>query len=258
MQSRMPVSSCSGRPRNGRRPLLAVYFPLGDPEVPVGMLDVHAETGVDIVELGWPARDPHLDGPDVRASMARASGGDPRAALRSALQRLAGYPQAPRALLMTYAETDHPALADATLFRGLHAVLAVGPPNDPSRAGIEARARRAGAAVSVFMPLPVPEADLAAARGADGYVMLQAAPGVTGPRAALDPANGERVARLREAGVAAPIVLGFGVSEGAQARAAVALGADGIVVGSAALRAARRGCGALGVLLRELRNGLDG
>lgn len=240
------------------RPLLTVYFPLADPEVPVGLLDVHAENRVDIVELGWPARDPYLDGPDVRASMARASRGDPRGALREALRRLAGYADAPKPLLMTYAEADHPALADAAFFQGLGAVLAVGPPNDSSRLAIEARVRQSGAAVSVFVPLPVAEEDVAAARRADGYVMLQAAPGVTGPRATLDPANSERIARLRAAGVAAPIVLGFGVSAGKQARAAVRMGADGVVVGSAAIRAARRGRVALDALLRELRDGLDG
>ena len=254
----MPDSSCPPPPRNALRRLLAVYFPLGDPDVAVGMLDVYAENGVDIVEFGWPARDPYLDGPDVRASMSRASSGDLRGSLREALRQLAGYAEAPQTLLMTYAETDHPALADTALLRGLDAVLVVGPPSAPLRTTIEAQARRVGAAVSVFLPLPVAEEDVAAARRAGGYVMLQAAPGVTGPRTTLDPANGERIARLREAGVAAPIVLGFGVSGAEQARAAVALGADGIVVGSAALRAARQGRGALGVLLRELRVGLDG
>jgi len=63
---------------------------------------------------------------------------------------------------------------------------------------------------------------------------------------------------LRAAGVTAPIVLGFGVSSGEHARAAVAHGADGIVVGSAALRAALEGAHELAALLKDLRRGLDG
>jgi tryptophan synthase alpha chain len=63
---------------------------------------------------------------------------------------------------------------------------------------------------------------------------------------------------LRAGGVAAPILLGFGVSNGEQARAAVDLGADGVVVGSAALRAALVGRTELKALLKDLRMGLDG
>ena len=97
-----------------------------------------------------------------------------------------------------------------------------------------------------------------AARRADGYVMLQAAPGLTGPRPSLDPSNAGRIATLRADGVAAPILLGFGVSNGEQARAAVGLGADGVVVGSAALRAALERPSKLARLLKDLRKGLDG
>ena len=242
---------------HARRPTLVVYFPLGDPEIPIDGLDVYAERGVDFVEFGWPAREPYLDGPDVSASMARASLGDPRAALAGALSRLAAHAHAPKALLMTYGEASHPGLEDVSFFHGLDALLVVGSPTDPLRLTLEARARQAGVAISVFLPLPLTEADIAAARDADGYVMLQAAPGVTGPRATLDPGNRERIALLRVAGVRAPIILGFGLSEGAQARAAVELGADGVVVGSAALRAGRRGLSELETLLRDLRNDLD-
>jgi tryptophan synthase alpha chain len=88
--------------------------------------------------------------------------------------------------------------------------------------------------------------------------MLQAAPGLTGPRHTLDPANAERIERLRASGISAPIVLGFGVSTPEHARTALALGADGVVVGSAALRAALQGPAALAALLKGLRRGLDG
>ena len=240
------------------RPLLVVYFPVADPEVSIEVLVAYARCGVDVVEFGWPARDPYLDGTDVRASMARARRDDPASALRDLSGRLAGFPDAPKALLMTYAEADHPALADVAFFRGQDAVLVVASPSDPSRLALEARAKSSGVAISAFVPLPLDQVDVEAARRADFYVMLQAAPGVTGPRAALDESNAERVARLRRAGVSAPILLGFGISERAQARKAVEFGADGIVVGSAALRAARQGRATLEDLLMGLRDGLDG
>ncbi len=64
--------------------------------------------------------------------------------------------------------------------------------------------------------------------------------------------------RIRAEGIGAPIVLGFGVSSGDQARVAVGIGADGVVVGSAVLRAALNGRNELAALLRDLREGLNG
>jgi hypothetical protein len=87
------------------------------------------------------------------------------------------------------------------------------------------------------VPLPVHLEDEAAARQVDGYVMLQAVPGLTGSRASLDPANAGRIASLR---------------------ASVGLGADGVVVGSAALRGALTRRAEPAALLKDLRMGLDG
>ena len=240
------------------RARLVVYFPLADPALPTDLIDLYAEAGVDVVEFGWPARQPYLDGPDVRASMARAMSGDPVEALSMARDRLARRPTSPKALVMAYAEDEPPGLAAPGILEGIDAVLVVASPRDGRRVAIERQAQSSGAAVSVFLPLPIDPDDVAAARQADGYVMLQAAPGLTGPRASLDPANAGRVAGLRADGVAAPILLGFGVSNREQARAAIALGADGVVVGSAALRAALQGRAELAALLKDLRRGLDG
>jgi tryptophan synthase alpha chain len=237
---------------------LIVYFPLADHSIATDLLDDYAEAGIDFVEFGWPAHDPYLDGPDVRASMVRASKSDPQAAFRAARKRLASRSDPPRALVMTYAEAGHSALIDTAFFEGVDAILTLAPPDDEIRTKIESKARDAGAQVSTFIPLPETTADIAAARRADCYVMLQAAPGVTGPRDSIDPSDRTRIAALRADGITAPIVLGFGVSNGEQARAAVECGTDGVVVGAAALRAAIQGREELAALLRNLRKGLDG
>ncbi len=83
-------------------------------------------------------------------------------------------------------------------------------------------------------------------------------PGSPARAPASIPSNAARIEALRVEGVGAPVVLGFGISNGEQARAAVGLGADGVVVGSAALRAALKGRAELSALLGDLRNGLDG
>jgi tryptophan synthase alpha subunit len=85
--------------------------------------------------------------------------------------------------------------------------------------------------------------------------MLKAAPGVTGAAALAD--NVPVLEALRRLGVRAPIALGFGIRTAEQARAAVATGADAVIVGSAVVEAALRSRRELEDLLRTLREALD-
>jgi tryptophan synthase alpha chain len=246
-----------------RLPSLTCYFPLGDPRVPVEMVDVYADQGVDVLEIGLASPDPYLDGPDVRGSMARAisrwAGPDrARADLDRLLDRLARRGAAPATLLMSYADADHPGIDDPAFWAGLDSLLVVAPEAAWLRHRIEACARAAGLHPSVFLSLPVSPAGLEAARAARFYVMLQAVAGVTGPRDGVDPGNAARIADLRRAGVSLPILPGFGISTGAQAAALRAMGADGVVVGSSVLRMAIAGAAPLAALLQDLRRCLDG
>lgn len=241
-----------------RLPALACYFPLGDPRVPVEMVDVYADHGVDVLEIGLASADPFMDGPEVRGSMARADRSRARADLDRLLNRLARRGDAPARLLMCYADTDHPGRTEPAFWAGLDSVLVVAPEEAPLRLQIEATARAAGVAPSAFLSLPVSAQGLEAARRAGFYVMLQAVEGVTGPRDSVDPGNAARIAALRAAGVGTPILPGFGISTGAQARILRDMGADGVVVGSTVLKAALAGPAPLATLLRDLRRGLDG
>lgn len=254
------TEACNGTTKampNLEGPVLSCYFPIGDPSVPPSLLDVYAAEGVDVLEMGFASSDPFLDGADVRASMARASRDNWRRDLDRVFDRLAGLRMPPRRLLMTYAEPDHPGLDDRSFWAGLDSVLVVGRPVEPIRPRIESEAKASGVRLSAFVGLPLADDAIASAQVADFYVMLQAVEGVTGPRANLDPAGAGRIAQLRQRGVRAPILLGFGISGGEQARQARALGADGAIVGSQVLRAALTGEASLARLLKELRSGLD-
>jgi tryptophan synthase alpha chain len=79
--------------------------------------------------------------------------------------------------------------------------------------------------------------------------------GITGARTELAPTLAPLAARARAA-TTKPLYAGFGISTGAQARAAAAL-VDGIVVGSAAVEAAERGPSELGSFVTQLRTALD-
>jgi len=239
------------------RPLLSCYFPLGDAQVSPDLLDIYAGEGVDIIEIGMASPDPFLDGPDVRQSMLRADRRRWRKDLDAVLERLTKFHNPPRALLMTYADPAHPGLTDSDLWRGLDSLLVVAKHGDPLAARLEQAAAENGVALSPFLSLPLDDMAIERALEAGFYIMLQAHAGATGPRETLDPGNADRIAQLRAAGVKRPILLGFGISGGAQARQAMELGADGVIVGSQVLRAALAGGDALRTLLHDLRSGLD-
>ena len=238
--------------------MLSCYFPLGDPAVPLDLLDIYAEEGVDVLEIGMASPDPYLDGPDVRQSMARADRNKARRDLDLMLDRLARHGRPPAALLMTYVDAAHPGLDGPSFWAGLDSLLVVAPETDPLRQRLEDTAQAAGIALSAFLALPMIDDAISAAKRAAFYVMLQASAGVTGPRDTVDPANADNIAFLRQAGVTAPILPGFGISRGEHARTVRSLGGDGVVVGSSVLRAAIEGPVALRGLLQDLRRGLDG
>jgi tryptophan synthase alpha chain len=94
-----------------------------------------------------------------------------------------------------------------------------------------------------------------AAESTDGWLYLVTVTGITGARTELAPTLAPLAARARAA-TTKPLYAGFGISTGAQARAAAAL-VDGIVVGSAAVEAAERGSSELGSFVTQLRTALD-
>jgi tryptophan synthase alpha chain len=88
-----------------------------------------------------------------------------------------------------------------------------------------------------------------------GFVYLISRLGVTGVRDELPPELGETVERLR--GVTTlPICVGFGISRPEQASAVAAM-ADGVVVGSAIVRASAAGADEALRLTRALRAAVD-
>jgi tryptophan synthase alpha chain len=92
-------------------------------------------------------------------------------------------------------------------------------------------------------------------RHGGGFVYLISRLGVTGERAELPDDLPDTVARLRSA-TSLPICIGFGISTPAQAQAAAKLG-DGVVVGSALVRAAGQSLADAVALTTALRNGID-
>jgi tryptophan synthase alpha chain len=93
------------------------------------------------------------------------------------------------------------------------------------------------------------------ARNGSGFVYLISRLGVTGARSELPPDLPGTISRLRQA-TSLPICAGFGISTPEQAVSVASL-ADGVVVGSAVVKAANERVDGAVALVRDLRAALD-
>jgi tryptophan synthase alpha chain len=238
---------------------LVCYVTAGHPDREHSLETLRAleEGGADIIELGVPFSDPIADGPIIQESS------------YAALQRGMNYDGVLE--LIQRASLEVPVVA----FTYLNPVLAAGE-------DALARAADAGASGILITDIPVgadpareewlssspldfirlvapttPSERMAEiARHGSGFVYLISRLGVTGVRETTDSTLPATIQRLRSA-TDLPICVGFGISTPAQARSVGEL-ADGVVVGSALVRAAAQSPQEVLKLTRSLREGLDG
>jgi len=241
----------------GRRALV-VYLTAGhpDPTRSVELLHAVTEAGADVVEVGVPFSDPMADGPIIQASSQAAL--EHGMTLDGTLSLIASARLTVPVVLFTYL---NPLLAagrdvlDRAAAAGTHGVLVTDLPvgADPEREAW------LGASPLAFVRLVAPTTPPARmaeiARHGSGFVYLISRLGVTGVRDDLPPELPKTVAALRGA-TPLPICVGFGISRPEQAAAVGAI-ADGVVVGSAVVRAAGESVERTRALVASLRSALD-
>jgi tryptophan synthase alpha chain len=240
------------------RPALICYLPLGDPKGGDGLAELYRDCGVDILEIGVPGGDPSLDGKTISDSVRRARNAGIN--VRTASELIAGY----RAALpetgmvwMTYPPDDPLGLVDAVAASGVDGFLTPLPAR--SYAPLARQLGERGVGYIHFLSHDPQLKDVeAAVQSSKGYVMLQANPGPTGVRTSVLPDNGRVIGMLRRLGLTTPIALGIGIANPAQARAAITMGANGVVIGSLTVETMLKGRAALQELLISLREAIDG
>jgi len=229
-----------GRVRSEGRTALIGYLPAGFPtrDVAIAAMRAMVEGGVDAVEVGLPYTDPLLDGTTIQQAVdialqagvttpqvfetvrAVADTGVPTLVMtywnpieRYGVERFAaGMAQAGGAGLITADITPEEAWSwiDASKIHALDRVFLVAPSSTAERIALTTGA-------------------------SSGFVYAAAFMGVTGARDQVGPAARDLVERTREV-TDLPVCVGLGVSTGDQA-AQVASFADGVIVGSAFVRA---------------------
>jgi tryptophan synthase alpha chain len=240
------------------------YHAMGYPDraTTLGALQVLSETGADLFEIGIPHSDPLADGPTIQSATYQAltQGTTVRDCLAMAAElRAAGVRQPFCAMtyynpLMAYGIERF--VADAVT-AGMDGLIVPDLPPEEAEL-LEAACRSAGlATIYLLAPTSTEERIRLVAQHATGFIYLVSVTGITGARTELPPDLAEFVARVRRH-TSLPLAVGFGISSGAQA-AAVAQVADGVIVGSALVKAAGGGgADAVATLSRELAAGVRG
>ena len=215
-----------------------------------------AAAGADVIEVGVPFSDPLADGPVIQGSSQRAL--DQGMTLEGTLALIAEARASIPIVLFSYLNpllAAGPDVLTRAAGAGVHGVLVTDLPvgMDPEREAW------LGGGPLEFIRLvapTTPQVRMAEiAKHGSGFVYLISRLGVTGMQDEIAAGLPRSLAELRSV-CDLPICVGFGISNAAQAREIGAL-ADGIVVGSALVRAAESGVDEALSLVRELRTALD-
>jgi tryptophan synthase alpha chain len=245
--------------RRTNRRAFVPYVTAGHPDAArsIALLQGLESAGADVIEVGVPFSDPMADGAVIQASSQKALEQGVRfdQVLEIVSRASLGIPVVLFSYLNPLLRGGGDALqraADA----GAHGVLVIDLPlgSDPEREAWFGNGPLAF--IRLVAPTTPRERMSAIARTGSGFVYLVSRLGVTGERSELPPDLPETIARVRAA-TELPVCVGFGISRPEQARAVAKL-ADGVVVGSAIVRAADESVEAAVALATALRRGIDG
>ena len=240
----------------------------GDPDLATteaALLAVDA-AGADAIELGVPYSDPLADGPTIQGAHTRGlNGGTTLSDVLAMLGRVAPRVKAP-IILFTY---FNPILrrgvrsfcADAAA-AGVAGLLVPDIPLEETGSVREAAGSAGLDLVLLVTPTTPPARAAAIAAASQGFVYLVSVAGVTGARGSVSEAVQGLVAGLKAA-TDKPVAVGFGVSGPDQAAQIRAWGADGVIVGSALVKALgeaatpEAGVAAVGALAASIRKAIE-
>lgn len=253
------IQETFARRKSRNQSTLVGFLVAGDPTVEESERQIRAalDHGVDVIELGVPFSDPTADGPviQVAGQRALAAGMTLGRAIELAGRIRADYPNP--IILFGYVNLifahGYEATCREAAAAGVDGLLVVDLPFEESGELRECALRHGLALIPLIAPTTPEERMERILAEASGFVYYIMVKGVTGARSAVAGDLADHMDRLRRH-TTLPVAAGFGVSDGAQALA-VAACADGVVVGSALVKAAAEG--RLVPLVSEIRAALS-
>ena len=224
--------------KDEKRPALITFITAGDPdlETSAAILAGLSKAGADVIELGMPFSDPMADGPAIQASSQRAlKAGQTMVKTLKMVRDFRAHDTTTPIVLMGYYNPiyvygNERFIADARA-AGVDGLIVVDVPPEADEE-LCLPALKAGLN---FIRLATPTTDKerlpAVLKNTSGFLYYVSITGITGAAAPIVNDVQKQVAAIKSE-TALPVVVGFGVRSGEQARA-IAQGADGVVVGSA-------------------------
>jgi tryptophan synthase alpha chain len=237
------IADAFGRARSQGRAAFIAYITAGDPspDATVGLAKALARAGADVLELGVPFSDPIADGPVLQRSASRALAAGTTLDTVFGIARRIREETEMALVLFSYlnpilrrgtaraARSARDAGFDGALVTDL-------PPEEASWA--QPHFRGAGLdTVFLVSPTSPPSRMAEAAKLSSGFLYVVSRSGTTGARQALPRDLPRTVRRATREARGLPVAIGFGIATPEAARRAASL-ADGVVVGSALVRAA--------------------
>lgn len=224
--------------KSQKRAALVTFISAGDPDLATSEKILHGlpGAGADVIELGMPFSDPMADGPAIQLSSQRAlKGGQNMIKTLEMVRRFRkGDAETPIVLMGYYNPIyvyGNERFLDDAKAAGVDGLIVVDvPPEADEELCLPAMERGLN-----FIRLATPTTDAkrlpAVLKNTSGFLYYVSITGITGAAAPIVNDVHKEVTRIKGQ-TALPVVVGFGVRTGPQAKA-IAEGADGVVVGSA-------------------------
>lgn len=237
------IQAVFARAKTERRAAFMPYHAMGYPDRAQTLEVIRAlgDVGAELFEIGIPHSDPLADGPTVQtATYTALTQGTTVADCLAMCRELRTAGMEQPFCAMTY---YNPLFAygvqrfvDDAAAAGIDGLIVPDLPPEEAEE-LEAACRQAGlATIYLLAPTSTEDRIRSVASHATGFIYLVSVTGITGVRSDLPPDLADFVARVRRH-TNLPLAVGFGIATGEQA-AAVARIADGVIVGSALVKAA--------------------
>jgi tryptophan synthase alpha chain len=237
-----PIDALFRRLRSEGRKAFMPFVTAGDPDLAFTreVLPAVAESGANLIEVGFPFSDPIADGPVIQASYTRAlDKGLKLADVFATLKDVTTRPgwQTPMVAMASYSliyKRGPAAFIAAAQAAGLSGAVVPDLPAEEADDLAKLAAESDFKLILLVTPTTSPARAEKIVRACGGFVYVVSVVGITGERDRLPVQLREQVARLRTM-TDLPLCVGFGVSKPEHVRELKEL-ADGVIVGSALVK----------------------
>jgi tryptophan synthase alpha chain len=220
------------------------FLSAGDPDLrtTVELIRLLRDSGVDLIEIGFPYSDPIADGPVIQASYTRALANKTRLPeIFAALKSLQGESHPPLLAMVAYAiifRAGPQQFVQLAAEAGFSGLIVPDLPGDQAGALYELAREFGLDLVSLVAPTTTAERVDRILQSTSGFVYCISVAGTTGVREALPEELARYLGELKKR-TKLPLAVGFGISRPEHVKSLRGL-ADGAIVGSALVRQIER------------------